>query len=144
MRFTIRILLAVLPLAMCASNAAAAPAAATGDWLTEAGDTRVRIATCLGHAEALCGRIVWLGTPDAAIRTDSANPDPRLRTRKVVGITILSAFVPSGPGHWVGGTIYNSKTGKSYAAKMTANPDGTLKVEGCVMMFCRAQIWRRG
>jgi uncharacterized protein (DUF2147 family) len=39
------------------------------------------------------------------------------------------------------GTIYNPQNGKSYRSKMALAADGTLKVSGCVAIFCQTQIW---
>src|SRR5215218_8818899 len=42
-------------------------------------------------------------------------------------------------GSWSGGKLYDPATGKTYSGKIAANPDGTLKVQGCVFMICQTQ-----
>jgi uncharacterized protein (DUF2147 family) len=127
--------------ALLAGLAGAAHAAdpAEGEWVTPGGAARVRIGPCAIHAERLCGVIVWLETA----RIDSHNPDPKLRARSIVGIPFLSGFHREGPGHWTGGSIYDPEGGKTYDSKMQVQAGGVLKLDGCVLMFCRTQTWRR-
>lgn len=138
--------LARLPL-MLAALTLLAPAARAGvvegDWLTPRGGAKVRIAPCGGK---LCGTITWLkaaldktGQP----QKDTHNPDPGLRGRPVVGIAFLRGFTPAGADRWSGGSIYDPGSGKTFDSKMRLAPDGTLKVEGCVAVFCQTQIWTR-
>ncbi|HQN52720.1 MAG TPA: DUF2147 domain-containing protein, partial [Phenylobacterium sp.] len=72
-----------------------------------------------------------------------ANPDPKLRDRPVVGLTLIKDFRQATQGKWVDGKIYDPQTGKTYASKLSPNPDGTLKVEGCISVICQAQTWKR-
>lgn len=124
---------------------AAAPAFAAdpveGEWLTQAGTAKVRIAPCAGKAERMCGTVVWL--KNAGVK-DTKNPDPGLRDRPILGVNLIRDFKPAGPGRWTGGKIYDPESGKTYDSKISANANGTLKVEGCVLMICQAQAWRRG
>jgi uncharacterized protein (DUF2147 family) len=133
---TLPILLAGLALA---GTAQAAPDPAEGEWLPPGGKARVRIAPCQVHPDHLCGTIIWLKTP----ATDSHNPDSKLRGRSVVGMPFLSGFKREAPGHWSGGTIYDPEGGKTYDSKFQVAPNGTLKLDGCVLMFCRTQVWKR-
>ena len=41
-----------------------------------------------------------------------------------------------------GGSIYDPQSGKTYDSKLSLNPDGTLKVEGCISIICQAQTWK--
>lgn len=120
----------------------AAPAQAaqpiTGNWLTEEGKALVQIGPC---GKAVCGKIVKVlkhtpGRPG----TDIANPDPKLRSRSIEGLSILTDFADAG-SLWKG-NIYDPESGKTYSSKLTRNPDGTLKVQGCIMFFCKTQTWR--
>lgn len=126
---------------------AGAPAQAAdpveGDWLTQSGSGKVRIAPCPGQTGKVCGNIVWLRPPNAGA-TDSNNPDPKMRGRPIMGMAMLWGFKPAGPGKWTGGKIYDPNSGKTYDSKISANANGTLKVEGCVLMVCQAQTWKRG
>ena len=107
----------------------------TGDWVTADRTALVRVAPC---GATLCGRIVRVlarGVPT----TDAHNPDRALRGRPLVGLTVLSGFSPVGNG----GRAYNPQNGRSYRATLRLNPDGSLRVTGCVMMICRSQPWTR-
>lgn len=130
--------------------AAIAPAAQAADpvqgtWRTPDGAAKVKVAPC-GDKASMCGTVVWLKAPlDKAGKpvTDAANPNPALRSRPVVGMTLIRDFKPAAAGRWTGGKIYDPKTGKTYASKLSANADGTLKVEGCLSVICQAQTWTR-
>jgi uncharacterized protein (DUF2147 family) len=134
-----------LALALTAASAAQAADPVQGEWLTSSGTAKVRVAPCTDKSK-MCGTVVWLKAPlDKAGRpvTDAANPDPALRTRPVVGMQLIRDFKPAQAGRWTGGRIYDPQTGKTYASKISANPDGTLKVEGCIAVVCQAQTWKR-
>lgn len=126
---------------------AAAPALAAdpveGDWLTQTGTGKVRIAPCAGKADRLCGAIFWLKNPADQKATDVNNPEAKLRSRPILGLPMLYGFKAAGPGRWTGGKIYDPQTGKTYDSKLSINPNGTLKVEGCVAVICQAQTWKR-
>jgi uncharacterized protein (DUF2147 family) len=127
---------------------AAAPAFAAdpveGEWLTQAATGKVRIAPCPGKPDLMCGNISWLKDPANATAKDIHNPDPALKTRPIMGMPMIWNFKQAAPGRWTGGKIYDPNTGKTYDSKLSANPNGTLKVEGCVLVVCQAQIWKRG
>ncbi len=129
---------------------ALAPAAHAADpveglWLVQGGGAKVRIAPCAADKARMCGQVTWLKQTDKAGNPlkDFNNPDPALRTRPIVGMLMIRDFKQAGPGRWTGGKIYDPGSGKSYASKMTVNPDGALKVEGCVAVICQAQTWKR-
>ena len=118
---------------------AAAPSVA-GLWRTEDGSAVVEIAAC---GQRMCGRIVRVLTtgPDVP-RNDVNNPDAARRSRALVGLPILWGF-EAGSKAWEGGTAYDPKSGKSYDASLRLNPDGSLRVTGCVLIVCRSVRWTR-
>lgn len=129
-----------------AGAAAAQPASIQGDWVTEGGWATVRIAPCQSQASRLCGRIVSLKQPNDKTgrpKRDTANMDPKLRDRTVVGMPFITGFKPGGSGRWTGGKIYNPGDGKTYASRLALNPNGTLRVNGCVLVICQGQTWTR-
>lgn len=123
-----------VPLVALALAGAPAPGLA-GDWLNDDRSAIVRVGPC---GAGLCGRIVRV-LARGAPATDVRNPVRALRTRPLAGLTVLSGFSASGAG----GRAYNPKTGRSYRASLRLNPDGTLRVTGCVAVICRSQIWTR-
>jgi uncharacterized protein (DUF2147 family) len=131
----------LLPLLLLA---AAAPAAAapdiSGNWITEERTGLVAIGRC---GERLCGSIarVLVSRPGVPT-TDVHNPDRALRNRPLQGLRILSGF-KAGKDTWEDGRIYDPKSGKSYRSVLKLNPDGSLKVSGCIAVFCKSQRWTR-
>ena len=116
---------------------------ATGVWLTQAGDARVRVSKCGG---GLCGVIVGLRDPiDPATgkpQVDDKNPNPALKKRPMIGLPLFSGMQPSGPNRW-SGQIYNADDGSTYVSHVSlAGPD-TLKVEGCMGALCGGENWTR-
>lgn len=127
---------------------AAAPALAAdpveGEWLTQGGAAKVRIGPCPGKADRMCGNISWLKNPADATAADNNNPDAKLKTRPILGLPLIRDFRRQAAGRWTGGKIYDPNTGKTYDSKISVSPNGALKVEGCVLVVCQAQTWRRG
>jgi uncharacterized protein (DUF2147 family) len=108
----------------------------SGTYLSESGDTRVRIARC---GAAYCGTIVSVkGEPK-----DVNNSDPALRGRNLVGVRMISDIQPSGEGFT--GQLYNYKDGKTYSGKMSFAGGQAMKLSGCVLggLICRSQTWTK-
>jgi uncharacterized protein (DUF2147 family) len=54
----------------------------------------------------------------------------------------LTGFVPKSD-RWDEGRIYDPESGKSYRSVLKLNADGSLKVSGCIVVFCQSQRWTR-
>lgn len=107
----------------------------TGTWLTENGDSKVRIARC---GAGYCGTLV--SVPGKGL--DSKNPDASLQSRSLVGVQIMNAATPSGSGYE--GTLYNPTDGKTYSGSLAVKGPNVVEVSGCVMsVFCKRQTWKR-
>ena len=137
-------ILSVLLAALSGTTAAHAQSAdASGTWLTQAGDARVKISKCGGD---ICGVIVWLREPhDTAtgqLATDSKNPNPALAKRAMIGLPLFSGMQPAGPNKW-SGQIYNADDGSTYASSVSVTSAETLRVEGCVGALCGGETWTR-
>ena len=78
-------------------------------------------------------------------RLDDLNPDPALRSRRLLGIVILQGFRYAGNGVWKGGTIYDPNSGNTYKSTLTLVDGDTLKVRGYVgiSVFGRSDTWTR-
>jgi len=123
------------------ASATSAPSDITGLWLTDDSKGLVQIEPCGAH---MCGRIVKvLDTRPDVPKTDSHNPDPKLRNRPLTGLMTLWDFNRSGLV-WKDGRAYDPKSGKSYKSTLAKNPDGSLKVTGCVLFICESRRWTRG
>lgn len=129
-------------LLLCAAPAFAADPV-EGDWLTSDAGSKVRIGACPDQPDLMCGVVSWLPAANSK-DLDTKNPNAALRTRPILGVSTMTGFKQTAPGKWTGGKLYDPASGKTYDGKISANPDGTLKVEGCVMVICQAQTWKRG
>ena len=122
----------------CAMSLAAKAADATGEWLVQDGDARVRISPC---GAEICGNISWIreGQP-----LDDKNPDPAKRTRPLLGSAVLLGLKPAGTGEWAG-SLYNADDGRTYTGKLTVIDERHIKVSGCVLggLICQGQTWTR-
>ena len=107
-----------------------------GKWFTEAGNAKVEIYESNGK---LNGKIVWLQKgPDTK---DSHNTDEKLRSRKLMGVNILSGLTKKSE-KWEGGRIYNPKNGKNYKCSIWLDGD-KLKVRGYIGFLYETQTWKR-
>jgi uncharacterized protein (DUF2147 family) len=141
-----RAILGTLALTMALSAAAGAAGSPVGEWVTEGGKARVRIAPCSADADRLCGTITWTYRPDdapAGPLLDRHNQDAALRARPIIGLPLLQGFKPAGAGTWDGGTIYDPEGGRTYKSRLRLQDPDRLEVQGCILFVCRTQIWRR-
>ncbi len=67
----------------------------------------------------LKGKIV--GLPSGVVNKDIKNPDPKLRSRNLIGLVMFNGFTYN-PSQkvWNGGTVYNSRYGKNGKTKIVA------------------------
>jgi uncharacterized protein (DUF2147 family) len=141
--FRFGVIFAIIATLLAASPASAQSAEPIGVWLTEKGDARVKISKC---GNGICGVIVGLKeTIDRATgqpQVDDKNPNPALRTRPVVGISLFLGMRPSAPGKWAG-QIYNADDGGTYVSHVAFAGGDALHVEGCVGMICGGETWTR-
>ena len=148
-------LFAAAVLALLAAPASAQQSGVMGTWLTASGVAQVRIAPCGDPAAgALCGFVVGLVNPKGPngqvvapeMATDYRNPDPNLRSRKVIGMPLIWGFKKtSDPNSFEDGHIYNGENGKIYNANISLQPDGKLRLRGYVgtPLFGETQVWTR-
>ncbi|HEX2509329.1 MAG TPA: DUF2147 domain-containing protein [Microvirga sp.] len=108
----------------------------SGTYMSETGDTRVRIAKC---GAAFCGIIIAVNGE----AKDVNNPDPQLKTRNLVGVQMISNIQPAGDAFT--GSLYNYKDGKTYTGKMSFRGGNAMQLSGCVLggLICRSQTWNK-
>ncbi|MCA3556094.1 DUF2147 domain-containing protein [Aestuariivirga sp.] len=136
-----------LTLASIGMTVAAVPSQAaggpTGIWRMSNGKVTVKVSPCGG---GYCGKVVALRKPHdghGRPRLDKENPNPALRQRPVIGLTILSNMQSDGADSWVG-TIYNPDDGNTYSSWMQLTGPSTMKVSGCVAgIFCKTMKFIR-
>ena len=138
-----------------ATSASAQPSGVMGTWLTQSGVAQVKVGPCADPAQGpLCGVVVGLINPKNASGqvvapeavTDYRNPDPALRSRKMIGMALFWGFKKtSEPNSFEDGKIYNGENGKTYSANISLQADGKLRLRGYVgsPMFGETQLWTR-
>ena len=111
-----------------------------GQWGTQDKDAVVTIGDCGG---SVCGKITkFLKTPPGgADQRDIHNNDKSLRSRKLMGLPVLTGFRQDGD-EWRG-EIYDPKSGKTYRSVIQRKGPNKLEVKGCVTVFCQTQVWTR-
>jgi len=112
-----------------------------GTWVMDNGKITVRLVPCGGN---LCGQIVAMKKPldkKGRPKRDKHNPNPSLRDRPVIGLTIMANMKADGDGKWAG-EIYNPDDGNTYASYMKLD-GGRMKVKGCVAFICEKITFER-
>ena len=61
------------------------------------------------------GTVVAYDEPD---QLDELNPDPQLQARTILGLDLFESFRFDGEERWVGGTIYDARSGSTYDCEM--------------------------
>ena len=76
---------------------------------------------------------------------DNLNPDPALRDRLLLGLTIMDGFTYAGGGKWKSGRIYDPNSGKTYKCKLTLVDKNTLELRGYIgfSLLGRTETWTR-
>ena len=81
-------------------------------------------------------RVAWFNDRDdpskpMKLRTDEKNPDPALRSRKLLGLEVLNNMkYNSATNRWESGNIYDAKSGRTWSSSAKLTKDGTLHVRG--------------
>jgi uncharacterized protein (DUF2147 family) len=96
----------------------------------------------------LNGKIAALNkeyTTDGIEKTDLSNPDPTKKTRPLIGLVFMTGFTPEGSGRWDHGTIYDPKTGNTYASFLEYTGGDTLKLRGYIgiSLIGRTAVWTK-
>lgn len=102
-----------------------------GKWMSSEKNLIVQVYKTGGQFKA---KIVWFsddpGKPMDEWR-DSHNPDPSLRTRRILGLEILKDLKYDADGNsWEDGIVYDAKHGRDWNASAYIDKKGALKVRG--------------
>ncbi|MGI4871522.1 MAG: DUF2147 domain-containing protein [Janthinobacterium lividum] len=94
------------------------------------------------------GKIVTLTVPNDAAgkpKTDTQNPDPKLRTRPRLGLVFMQGFAYDSDNKWDGGKIYDPESGKTYSCYMKMESANTMEVKGYIgfSLIGKSQTWTR-
>lgn len=109
-----------------------------GKWENQSGEGRIEI---YKKNDKFYGKLYWI--KDAA-KKDVKNPDPKLRSRNIQGLEILTNFRKDSKTY-VDGEIYDPKSGKTYSCKMTLKGNDQLDIRGYIgiSLIGRTESWKR-
>ena len=140
------LLLCLTCLLSCVGVASAQTLSPLGTWTNAEKKATFEIYKC---GDKLCGKIVTLTVPnDPATgkpKTDSMNPDPKLRNRPRLGLVFMQGFEYDDDNKWDDGKIYDPESGKTYSCYMKMNSANSMEVKGYIgfSMIGKSQTWTR-
>lgn len=152
MKRTLSLVLTLLVILAALGAAAAGKDDILGTWLNEEKDAEILLYDCGGK---ICGKIAWLKFPEypadskdgapGTPKLDHRNPDEALRAAPLLGLEIVKGMVYLEENKWSEGTVYDSKSGKTYSAKFTLVDPDNLDLRGYVgiSLFGRTSHWTR-
>lgn len=111
-----------------------------GTWLTEDGSGEI---TIYQKRDLFFGKIRG-GTSEEEY--DVHNPDEARRNDPLVGLVILKNLkFDDRDGEWTGGTVYDSRNGKTYSCNVKLIDRNALKITGYIgfSWIGRSEIWKR-
>lgn len=103
-----------------------------GDWEVA---EKTAVITFFSDGTKFYGTTSWMGKPKdekGNLRTDIHNPDPAKRSQPLLGALLCKNFVYKGDGVWSDGTIYDSRSGKTYDCKITMKDINTISLRGYI------------
>ncbi|MEO6521911.1 MAG: DUF2147 domain-containing protein [Mucilaginibacter sp.] len=102
-----------------------------GKWENKDKTLRIQIYTVKGNFLA---KIIWFSDTEGKPMSywkDKRNPDPALRNRTILGMSILQGLrYDAEENSWEDGKVYDSKHGKTWNASAKIDQKGILKVRG--------------
>ena len=142
--------LLALTLSWMLPRAASAEGAADilGTWLVKEKTGKIEIFRC---GKKYCGKTIWIKpsaeNPNPEKALDVHNPDPKKRSRKVLGSTLLWGLTYNkDDNRWEDGYIYDNRTGKIYNCRVELEAGGKkLKLRGYVgfSLIGGTTVWTR-
>ncbi len=117
---------------LLAAPAIAAPTTIIGKWKTDDATSVISFYKC---GDSICGKIdqFLVAEPEGGIR-DTKNPDKTKRSEKLLGKRIFWNLTPAGDKFE--GKGYSPQEGRYFSANLSRDAS-SLRVKGCVSIFCR-------
>lgn len=109
-----------------------------GVWLRPQNGSHIKFYKC---GASLCAKVAKVTDPS---RKDVNNPNPKLRTRPVVGVLIMNGAKKTNANSWEG-KLYSTDSGKTFNGTVTILDASSLQLRGCVFarLLCRNENWSR-
>lgn len=115
-----------------------------GDWYSDKKESIIRIEKRNGK---FYGKLVWLQEPNenGQPKVDRNNPDPKLRSQTLLGLTIIRDLEYDEDNEWEDGNIYDPRSGKTYSCDATLEDMNTLGLRGYmgVSLIGKTTVWTR-
>ena len=110
-----------------------------GLWKVSDGKATIRVTIEKGK---LVGRITAVSNPSWVF--DTENKDPKMQTRKIIGLPMVWGFHKKGD-KWEGGQVYDSANGKTYKGKIWLEGNDKMVMRGFVgvSLLGRSAEWNR-
>ena len=128
-----KLLIVTLFTGICfAINPAPSPDLVCGKWMSSEKNLIVQV---YKDGDVFRAKVIWFLNTDKTKTmeewTDKHNPDPALRDRKLIGMSILRNldYEPKS-NSWENGKIYDAKNGREWDASVSIDKSGELKVTG--------------
>ena len=113
-----------------------------GVWCNETNTVHVEF---FQSGNSYSGKIVWMDKPNdenGKLKTDKNNPDSKLRSRSIMGLSIIWNLKFQNT-QWVGGSIYNPPKGLTASCEIEMPDSNTLKVKASKGLFSTVKTWKR-
>jgi uncharacterized protein (DUF2147 family) len=114
-----------------------------GVWLSEKKDGKIEI---FNSGNTYAGKLLWgkyVQDEKGQLRHDIYNPDPKLRSRLLQGMVILTGIIYE-DGKWQNGKIYDPISGKTYDVTITVKGN-RLELRGYIgiSLLGKTTVWQR-
>jgi uncharacterized protein (DUF2147 family) len=106
------------------------PDAILGKWVTAEGNCKIEV---YKQSDEFKAKIVWLKEDKNGMSDymDKKNPDPALRTRKLLGMDVVQGLhYDLDENEYQDGVIYDARNGKKWDSVVWLTEDSLLKVKG--------------
>lgn len=116
-----------------------------GRWESTNGRSIIRFYEDGNHYAA---KLMWYYNSydeDGKMRKDLKNPDPNMKKRGLIGITLIYDLTYKGNYNWSGGKVYQFKTGRTYDCKVRMIDEDTIQITAYLglTVFGKSMLWSR-
>lgn len=116
-----------------------------GYWMDSHGEVIMQFGAC---GRDRCGRVAWLKKPrgpDRGPLRDFRNPEAKLQSRFVCGLTVVTGFKKQRDGTWADGTVYVPDLGTSFSGYAEVLSQSKVKVTGYMLIpiLGSSEVWTR-
>ena len=138
------VMIMLIPVIVSAQKSSSSDAI-LGVWFNAEKDAKIEIVKEDGK---YFGTVIWLKNPlnaQGKPKTDTENPDAKLRKRPRLGLTVLTGLEYKSGNKYYNGKVYDPKSGKTYSAQAQLANHNLLKLRGFIgiSLIGRTSEWTR-